>query len=336
MHAKNPPAVSVVIPVHDVEPYLPALLQALDAQVLRDIEFILVNDGSQDRSGELCDQFAATRPHVTVVHHPQALGVSQARNAGLERATGRWLGFADADDIPAPELWSTLLQVAEADNLDLVLCNGDRFVDTPHHSAAPLYGKPKPSAMLTGEAWLAHCIEQDDYLVFVYLSLTRRALISDLGLRFLPGIVHEDILWMTQLLLNSRNIRYVDQQLYHWRHRIQSITQDASETMALQRIRGYGVVIQMLAQDAERLATDTSRNGIRWLAAKEGINLLGLLSRLHWRRKALMCRELEAMGLTRLIASLSPDWKIKRRLVRAWFWARLAALLPATGHSSPP
>ena len=101
------PLVSVIVPVYNVEAYLARCVASLRGQTYPDLEIILVDDGSADGSGLLCDSFAREDPRIRVIHQPNA-GVSAARNAGLEAASGAYVCFVDGDD------WAVETMAAEA------------------------------------------------------------------------------------------------------------------------------------------------------------------------------------------------------------------------------
>jgi glycosyltransferase involved in cell wall biosynthesis len=115
------PAISIVVPVYKAEPYLPACLNSILAQTFNDFELILVNDGSPDRSGEICDLYAKTDTRIKVIHQNNG-GASSARNAGLKAATGKYLGWVDADDQISPEMYSCLLDLSERYHSDITEC----------------------------------------------------------------------------------------------------------------------------------------------------------------------------------------------------------------------
>ena len=101
----NPaPKVSVIVPVYKAEKYLHRCVDSILAQTFTDFELLLVDDGSPDRSGDICDQYAAADPRVRVFHKPNG-GVSSARNLGIEKANGEWLMFVDADDTISKDLF---------------------------------------------------------------------------------------------------------------------------------------------------------------------------------------------------------------------------------------
>ena len=102
------PKVSVIVPVYKVEKYLPECIESVLAQTFPDFELLLVDDGSPDNSGKICDDYAARDPRVRVFHKPNG-GVTSARRLGVERSRAEWITFVDSDDIVAPDALSALL-----------------------------------------------------------------------------------------------------------------------------------------------------------------------------------------------------------------------------------
>ncbi len=114
--------ISVIVPVYKTEKYLPSCLESIVAQTVFDkIQLVLVDDGSPDKCGAICNEFAAKHDNVLVIHKENG-GVSSARNAGLDAAQGEYLGFVDSDDTIAPDYYEKLLEAAEKNNCDMA-CN---------------------------------------------------------------------------------------------------------------------------------------------------------------------------------------------------------------------
>ena len=116
------PKVSVIVPVYNVEQYLEQCLDSLNAQTLPEMEFILIDDGSTDRSGELAEQFAAAHPRFRVIHQENK-GYAGARNAAIPLAKGKYIGFVDSDDYVEPEMFQKLYEAAEQENADISGCS---------------------------------------------------------------------------------------------------------------------------------------------------------------------------------------------------------------------
>ena len=115
------PVISVIVPVYHVEPWLPKCLDSILAQTFRDLEVILVDDGSTDRSGQICDEYAARDGRVRVIHQENR-GCSAARNRGLQAASGQWLSFIDSDDWIDERFYETLHGLALEYGADIASC----------------------------------------------------------------------------------------------------------------------------------------------------------------------------------------------------------------------
>lgn len=112
--------ISIVVPVYKVEPYLARCVESLRNQTLKDIEIILVDDGSPDNCPRMCDEFAEADSRIRVVHKQNG-GLSSARNAGLKVAQGQYIGFVDSDDTVDPDMYRSMLEVAQRENVDFVM-----------------------------------------------------------------------------------------------------------------------------------------------------------------------------------------------------------------------
>lgn len=113
--------ISVIVPVYRVEEYLPKCVESIINQTYKNLEIILVDDGSPDRCGQMCDEYAKEDDRIRVVHKQNG-GLSSARNAGLDVATGEYIGFVDSDDYIAPEMYETLYKQIKADGTCLAAC----------------------------------------------------------------------------------------------------------------------------------------------------------------------------------------------------------------------
>lgn len=114
--------ISIIVPVYNVEKYLPRCVASLRAQTLTDIEIILVDDGSPDGCPEMCDRFAAEDKRIRVIHKPNG-GVSDARNAGISAARGEYVTFVDSDDYVEPDAYRIMLDTAAENSCDVVMCD---------------------------------------------------------------------------------------------------------------------------------------------------------------------------------------------------------------------
>lgn len=127
------PLVSIVVPVYNVEGYLSKCVKSLTEQTLKNIEIILIDDGSSDDSGEICDRLQMNDTRIKVIHKSNG-GLSSARNAGLNIATGEYIGFVDSDDDIELDMYEKLYAVAKSKNVDFVMTDYLRITrDGKHH-----------------------------------------------------------------------------------------------------------------------------------------------------------------------------------------------------------
>lgn len=118
--------ISVIVPVYGVEKYLSKCIESLVNQTFKDIEIILVDDGSPDSCGKICDTYAEKYEQLAVIHQVNQ-GVSVARNAGLKIAKGEYIGFVDPDDWVAPDMYESMHRVMKETDADLVICGYDYY-----------------------------------------------------------------------------------------------------------------------------------------------------------------------------------------------------------------
>ena len=115
------PLLSIIVPVYNVEQFLQKCIDSILAQTMTDFELILINDGSPDRCGEICDEYAVKDSRIIVIHQ-QNQGVSAARNAGLNVAKGEYIGFVDPDDWIDKNMYKEMINAAQQENADVVVC----------------------------------------------------------------------------------------------------------------------------------------------------------------------------------------------------------------------
>lgn len=120
---------SIIVPVYKVEKYLPKCIDSILAQTFTDFELILIDDGSPDRCGDICDEYAAKDDRIIVIHQENK-GVSAARNAGLDIARGEYIGFVDSDDWIEPEMYETMLATAKESEAEIVACGANHSDET--------------------------------------------------------------------------------------------------------------------------------------------------------------------------------------------------------------
>lgn len=208
--------ISIIVPIYKVEEYLCRCVDSLLVQTYGDFELILVDDGSPDGCGGICDSYAAADSRVRVIHKPNG-GLSDARNAGMDIAAGEYIAFVDSDDWVAPEYLERLLEGLTVSGADICDCGilrtdgSNTIVPTP--SSAP--------TIYNTEAALAELIQDDEFHQHVWNKLYRRAVIADI--RFPKGKLNEDEFFTYQVFGNAARIAKIPDVLYYYFQRPGSI-----------------------------------------------------------------------------------------------------------------
>ena len=210
------PLISIIIPVYKVEPYLRNCLDSIVNQTNRNLEIILVDDGSPDMSGDICDAYAAADERIIVIHQNNQ-GVSAARNAGLDIAKGDYILFVDSDDWIEQETCEAVLDLALKNNADLV-CFRLRI----HLPSGEAQDRGTDTVGIIDKQEMMYQLMLDDDLNSVALKLFSRNLFS--GLRFLEGRYCEDMDIVYKLVHRSQVIYLTDAVLYHYYRHQQSLT----------------------------------------------------------------------------------------------------------------
>ena len=219
--------ISIIIPVYQTEPYLRKCLDTVVGQTYHHLEVILVDDGSPDACGRICNEYAAGDGRIKVIHQRNA-GVSAARNTGLAAASGDWIGFVDSDDYIELDMYEYLLDLAKRNNADWVQCGA--FWEEPEKQKI-LYGAER-------EIRLPHGLADFDERTWRYMSnwtctkLFRRSSLTDV--RFDPiYTLGEDLQFVLRALRRASGVVFGTAPKYHYIQRQGSACNSALSKDAL-------------------------------------------------------------------------------------------------------
>lgn len=213
------PMVSVVIPVYNTAAYLRECLDSAAGQTLRDIEIIVVNDGSNDASLFIIEEYAKADERFTVISQNNT-GQSTARNVGLSVAHGKYVLFLDSDDVLRPTAAEELAEYAIENQLDVLFFDADAFYESEElrkqfeHYSVYYHSSQVFRRVLSGQelfAALQHC---GDYRMSVCLQFIRREYLTEKQISFLDGILHEDNLFTFLTLMQADRAAKVNQRYY--------------------------------------------------------------------------------------------------------------------------
>jgi len=213
------PLISVIVPVYNVSAYLDKSMNTLVTQTYQNLEIIMVDDGSKDNSGDLCDIWAKKDSRIRVIHQENG-GLSQARNTGLDVMTGEYVMFFDSDDLLSPDICRVLYD-AIREGGDISICDPEHIFGTQPYS----FVRNSQQEVLTAENAVKQMWYQTGLLPSAWAKLYRRGIFSNL--RFTPGLRFEDIDILHELLWKAERIVYNHSRLYGYLHRENSITTSA-------------------------------------------------------------------------------------------------------------
>ena len=150
--SQTQPLISVIVPVYNILEYLPRCVESITSQTWRNLEVILVDDGSTDGTGALCDELALSDPRIKVFHKENG-GSSSARNLGIEKACGDYLGFVDSDDYIEPDMYERLVRAAGEHNASMVQI-GRNEVDEEGNALPDICIPPKETEVIDSQGFL--------------------------------------------------------------------------------------------------------------------------------------------------------------------------------------
>ncbi|MDH6251292.1 glycosyltransferase involved in cell wall biosynthesis [Chryseobacterium sp. H1D6B] len=218
-----PSKVSVIVPVYNVENYLAKCLDSLVNQTVQTIEILVINDGSSDHSEQIIQQYAQKYPDKIKAFNKENGGLSDARNFGIDRATGDYIGFVDSDDYVTELMFEEMMDLAKKHQAKMVICNIQK-VDEYGNVTQKLTQIPNMSEKITLEN---HFSVFSDVSYFACNKLFKKELFDQK--RFKKGVHFEDIQLIPQLLLECETLAQTQNFHYQYLERSDSITKTHTE-----------------------------------------------------------------------------------------------------------
>ena len=215
--------ISVIIPVYNVEQYLTQCVDSVLAQTYQNIEIILVDDGSTDYSGHICDEYLNIDERIKIVHQENA-GLSEARNNGFNVSNGLFVAFIDSDDWITSRFIEYLVCEIVNTNADFAFCDAKCFEDSPKaYNILQSYIREKKYDSGSGLEVFKELQTHKDFHCAVQMYLWKRDFIEKNGLKFYPGILYEDMIYTFKAFLLAECVSHCHIELYHRRFRKNSI-----------------------------------------------------------------------------------------------------------------
>ncbi|WP_314006993.1 glycosyltransferase family 2 protein [uncultured Streptococcus sp.] len=228
----NEEKISIIVPVYNVEAYLERCVESILKQTYTNLEILLVNDGSTDKSGELCDKLALRDHRIRVIHKENG-GLSDARNRGIDEASSNLIGFIDSDDYIDEDMYETLYRQMVASKADLSMCG---HYDVYHQIPEKQVAEIKTWELMPEEA-IKMVMEAKILSVTAVNKLYKKALFEQL--RFRIGKIAEDAFIMVDLIHQCSKIVATNEKKYYYVHRENSITTQKFSLKFLNVIEAY-------------------------------------------------------------------------------------------------
>lgn len=259
------PKISIIVPVYKVEPYLHICVDSILAQTFTDIELILVDDGSPDNCGDICDEYAQKDQRVRVLHKKNG-GLSDARNAGLDVATGDYIGFVDSDDWIEPDMFELLYNMCIENDCEIANCTSiihykNKTVTNGSHQLIIHDKKQAMKAMLQG-------ILYDEV---VWTKIIKKDLLNDI--RFKTGITYEDTAFTYKVIHECKRICCIGAPKYHYIKRENSTMDLAIKNIRIDSVLIYDEMYKFIESNYPEL-----RNLVALKLANSALTVLNLIA----------------------------------------------------------
>lgn len=279
---------SIVVPVYNVEAFLKKCVDSLLAQDLprEEYEIILVDDGSTDGCGALCDTFAAEQGNIRVIHQ-QNRGLSGARNTGIAEAKGEYIQFVDSDDYLCPNVLGGLVKIMDDKSLDILRFNYQNVnmageVFEPNKSGKPYVDYS--DKVCDGETFLN---ERLGYACYVWQFLVKSSILKQEGNGFREGIYFEDVEWTPRILLLARHVASTDTLVYNYLFRTGSIARNKDAEKKRKSICDKMIILEGHAALRKQVRDD---RWIRGMGSQIALSILDVVGRFFYSdRKEYIC-----------------------------------------------
>ena len=308
--------ISVIIPVYNVEEYLRECIDSVLKQTYKVFEIILVDDGSTDGSGDICDEYVEKDARVRVIHQENQ-GLSEARNEGFASASGAYVYFLDSDDWILPEALEELIDKAEKEEAEVVFFDAHSFTDNPEKfRVEERYLRKQEYETDEGYQVLKRLQNQKEYHSAVSLLFLKREFLQDSGIRFESGILYEDMLYTYEVYCKAKCVAHISKAFYQRRYRSNSImTSRKNKRHYISATRVYEKV-RDVSEQIGKLEDDTARAYV----VRCAFNALNMYQKLSYADKK-VCRE-EYLKLKREILEhhAHEDTALKMRCYGTFPW----------------
>ena len=267
------PKVSVIIPIYNTAEYLPMALNSIRNQTLKDLQIILINDGSTDNCQEIIDKYGKKDPRIEWVKQKNR-GLGSARNVGFKKATGEYVYFMDSDDLLQADCLETCYNLSQKHRLDYVTFDAEAFDSFTNEKDHSSYDRKKlidSNRIWNSKELLNNLLMNNGFRSSVCLCFYRRDLLTNNNILTPEGIIHEDNAFTLKVMLCADKVKYIPKMFFLRRIRPRSIM---TSSYSLRNIQGYvttgALVISWIREKPEwepyiTLYLHKTLNSVIWL-----------------------------------------------------------------------
>lgn len=308
------PLISVIIPVYQVEKYLNKCIDSVVGQTYKNLEIILVDDGSTDLCPKICDEWKKKDDRIKVIHKKNG-GLSDARNEGLKEATGEYIGFVDSDDFIAPVFYELLYEIIVKESADIVEC--DRKIGNGSETIEESFDEDINYSYnsFSREDALKKLILEKELKQTVWNKLYRKDIIE--GITFEKGKLHEDEFFTYRVFGRAKKIISLDSKLYYYLQRDNSIMGAGFSVRNIDSLEARYNRYQYMKKEFPALA-EMAQESAAWQC-------------LYLYQRALMCNDVNVKKVSKKVLcnywrKISCDSKVKNSNIKFThkIWFKLA------------
>lgn len=307
---------SIIIPVYNVERYVAKCIESVLAQDFADMEIILVDDGSTDKSGKICDSYTGQDTRICVIHQKNG-GLSAARNSGIEVAQGEYVCFVDSDDYWEPNVLGGLMAQVERDQLDVLRFNYrnvNENGDEIHPNADPKRHVDYSFTVCDGLTFLN---ERQGPACYACMYILRKTLLQECT--FKHGIYFEDTEWTPRMLLRAQRVASTETIVYNYLIRTGSITKAVDIKKQRKVLEDK---IQLITSLQQQVATTPTCKWFDGMIAGTAVSIIGMLAEVFFHERKKYLEQLQALNIYPLSLTMANKKAIRK--------IKLINLSPAT------
>lgn len=305
--------ISVIVPVYNVEKYLSQCLDSIIHQTYKNLEIILVDDGSTDSSGLICDNYSQKDKRIKIIHKCQG-GLSDARNAGLKIATGEYISFIDSDDFIDKNMYSILINNTQKYNSDIFWFNYYNYYSKKHFINSSIIKNNDLYDLSSSDKikFAKNLFYQYKMDAHVWAKLYKRSIFNNI--KFPYGKLFEDIFVLLPILSNAKIISTIPDCLYFYRNRSESIVNQYFKQNIIKNIDFIESRIILAINYKNHFPNIPESNLFLFDVLKTAFDTLYKFDNYHTQQKI----------ITHLMSKLLKEKlpvKIKLRIIRRYFYA---------------